>query len=73
MHDGSASLRARLGLAMGNGAQGTDAPHRAGWFMARVRDFEFVENSHEPHGRDAFHRVRNVRPKKTDAVERVPT
>ena len=28
---------------------------------------------HEPLGRDAFHRVRNLRRKKTDAVERVPT
>ena len=39
------------------GAQGTDAPHRAGWFMATMRDFEIVEALHEPPspkpGRDA--------------------
>ena len=28
---------------------------------------------HEPLGRDAFHRVRNLRLKSSDAVERVPT
>ena len=28
-----------------NGAQGTDAPYRAGWSMARMRDFEIVEAS----------------------------
>ena len=37
-----------------------------------MRDFEIVQAAHEP-GRDAFHRVRDLRRKKTDAVERVPT
>ena len=55
-----------------NGAQGTDAPYLAGCFMATVRDFEIVENLHGL-VRDAFHRVRNRRRKKSDAVERVPT
>ena len=40
--------------------------------MATMRESEIVEASHEP-GRDAFHRVRNLRRKKSDAVERVPT
>ena len=31
-----------------NGAQGTEAPYRAGWFMATMRDFEIVEVFHKP-------------------------
>ena len=30
-----------------NGAQGTDAPYRAGWFMTTMRDFEIEEAFHE--------------------------
>ena len=34
-----------------NGAQGIDAPYLANWFMAPMRVFGIVENSHEPERR----------------------
>ena len=56
------SVRAAAAWPWANGAQGTNAPYRAGWFMATMRDFEIVEPLYESERRDAFHRcVRNLK------------
>ena len=49
----------------------TSTPTR--WFMESLHLLLRMHLDHEPLGRDAFHRVRNLRRKKTDAVERIPT